>query len=86
MCLFYVERLLNLETQKNLIEFCNIFFLSKLGKSATLSLKFASVLSAAVPVLFNLLSLFPVKTTAFYSYIIVSFMSSRDFVGMCFIC
>ena len=47
------------------MEFCNIFFLSKLWKSVTLSLKFASVLSADVPVLFNVLSLFPVKTIAF---------------------
>ena len=66
MCQFYVESLLNLDNQKSLIELCNIFFLSKPWKSVTLSLKFASVLSAGVSLLFNLLSLFPVKTTAFF--------------------
>ena len=62
------------------------FFPINVRKSVTLSPKFESVLSAGVVDLFDLLSLPPVKTTAFFSNINVSLISSKDLLGRCFNC
>ena len=61
------------------------FFPINVRKSVTLSPKFESVLSAGVVNVFDLLSLLPVKTTAFFPNI-VSLISSRDLLGRCFNC
>ena len=63
-----------------------IFFPINAKKSVTLLSKFDSVLSAWVVGIFNLLSLPPVKATAFLSYSNVSLISSRDLLGRCFNC
>ena len=68
------------------MEFCITFFPINARKLVTLSPKFEFILSAGVVDIFDLLSLPPVKATAFFSYSNASLISSRDLLGRCFNC
>ena len=68
------------------MEFFSPFFPNYARKSVTLSPKFESVVAARIVDVFDLLSLPPVKTTAFSSYSNISLISSRDLLGRCFNC
>ena len=63
-----------------------IFLPNNVRKSVTLSPKFASVLSADVFDVFDLLFLLLFKMTGFFSWSNLSLILSRDFFGRCLIC
>ena len=86
MYLFYAGSLPDLRMQKAQVEFLVHVFPINARKSVTLSPKCEYVVSAGVVDVIDLLSLPPIKATAFLSYSNVSLMSSKDLLGKCFNC